>query len=208
MMTAFDLDAARIARAYNMSKPEKVPLPTIAAMWQATGCSNLFSATAGEQPLWQSQSDGGAQDMYSYCTLTKTRKASPGQRAVCGSVHGNCTLQSLPTEFDPTLRPGHAEYVKWARWMLANFSLNPGTIYSPPVQYYDANGYVYSMFRLSATSGDAAMTWHSVENTGTLPANGVATRVRVSLDRGSIANMEYEGNIARYDDLSLEFACP
>jgi hypothetical protein len=104
-------------------------------MWYKTGCSNKFFATAGEQPLWQQSADGGAEDMYTYCTVTKAGTATPGQRDVCGTVPGVCTLQSLPRGYDPTARPGHDEVVRWARWLLANFSLNPGSIYSPPVPF-------------------------------------------------------------------------
>ena len=48
-----------------------------------------------------------------------------------GSVKGNCTLQHPPGHApgdDPKSRPGHKEYVMWAKWLLANYSLNPGTI--------------------------------------------------------------------------------
>lgn len=136
LLTAFNLDPARLAKVYNKSSPP-VPLSAIETMWEHTGCSNPFSATRGEQPLWESSSDGGASDMYSYCTLTKAGTATPGQRAVCGTVPGACTLQHLPGGggFDPTARAAHTEHIQWARWMLANFSLNPGTIYSPPIPF-------------------------------------------------------------------------
>ena len=62
-------------------------------MWLATGCSNPFSATAGEQPLWSTSNDGGAHDMFAYCSLTKVGTATPAQKAVCGTVPDQCHLQ-------------------------------------------------------------------------------------------------------------------
>lgn len=138
LLTAFNLDEAHIAKVYNKSAPPEVPLSAIETLWTHTGCSNPFSATKGEQPLWQTSPDGGAGDMYTYCTLTKAGTASPGQRAVCGTVPNVCILQTLPGgggAFDPTTRAGHPEFVQWAHWMLANFSLNPGTIYSEPIPF-------------------------------------------------------------------------
>ena len=81
------------------------------------------------------QPDAGGHDMYTYCELTKSGKATKGQLSVCGSVSGNCKLQHPPgygPSDDPKLRPGHSEYVAWAKYLLANFSLNPGSIYAPP----------------------------------------------------------------------------
>jgi hypothetical protein len=74
------------------------------------------------------------------------------------------------------------------------------------VEYFDSNGYVYSFMSLT-TSETSTETWHSVEQTATLPVSGIATRLRVYLDRGSTSTTSYEGNVARYDDISLEFVC-
>lgn len=134
-LTAFNLDAAKVASVYGHNYSATFPLSVVETMWYKTGCSNNFSATVGEQSLWQHSADGGANDMYSYCTLTKAGTATPGQRAVCGTVPSKCMLQSPPSGYDPTIRPGHDEVVRWARWLLANFSLNPGSIYSPPVPF-------------------------------------------------------------------------
>ena len=141
LQTAFNLQEGSLASVYDPKGPPAKHMwnaSTVEKMWEATGCSNPFSATKGEQPLWESASDAGAADMYSYCTLTKAGTATKGQLAVCGSVKGKCTLQHPPGHApadDPKLRPGHAEYVKWAKWLLANYSLNPGTIYAPPMPF-------------------------------------------------------------------------
>jgi hypothetical protein len=66
---------------------------TLEVMWAATGCSNPFSATAGEQSYWESTPDGGAADMFLYCQVTKAGTATKLQLAVCGSVKGACALQ-------------------------------------------------------------------------------------------------------------------
>ena len=84
LMTAFNLDEAKIGAVYHPNASSgKVPLADVKAMWERTGCSNPFSKTVGEQPLWQSLSDGGAADMFDYCSLTREGKASPGQLVVC-----------------------------------------------------------------------------------------------------------------------------
>jgi hypothetical protein len=137
LQTAFNLQESTLAALYDPGSATKKVwnASTIEAMWKATGCSNPFSATKGEQPDWESKPDGGGSDMYSYCELTKAGTATKGQLAVCGSVKGKCVLQHPPGHApgdDPKLRPGHAEYVRWAKDLLANFSLNPGSIYAPP----------------------------------------------------------------------------
>jgi len=144
LMTAFNLDEGRLGKVYgnNGTGPaSNVSLAAIKLMWEHTGCSNPFAATVGEQPLWVRQGDGGARDMYTYCQVTRDGTATAGQRAVCGTVPARCSLQHLPggpngtSPYDPSRRAGHAHFVQWAHWLLANFSLNPGTIYSPPVPF-------------------------------------------------------------------------
>ena len=116
LLTAFNLGEANLAKVYNKSSgglPPKLNITDseLKALWEGTGCSNPFSATGGEQPLWHTLPDGGAHDMMAYCTVTKEGTATPGQKAVCGSVPGNCTLQHLPHAanggYDPEKRPGH-----------------------------------------------------------------------------------------------------
>jgi len=60
----------------------------------------FVAATTGERMPgtpgnWHTLPDGGAHDMFDYCTVTKAGTATPGQKAVCGSVPGKCTLQHL-----------------------------------------------------------------------------------------------------------------
>ena len=168
LLTAFNMGEGALAKAYNETPrtPSGMPDAEIKAMWEATGCSNPYSATAGEQPLWHQLTDGGASDMFAYCEITKSGKASAGQKvristksdgfytendgfyskhyefhtvkAVCGTVPGTCKKQHLPgtpAGNDPSKRAGHAHFVQWSHWLLSNFSLNPGTIYSPDVPF-------------------------------------------------------------------------
>eukprot|EP01049_Picozoa_sp_SAG25_P002042 SAG25_NODE_101_length_15508_cov_11.653384_7_plen_633_part_00 len=139
LLTAFNLGESALAEIYdkNASYAPRASLAAIEAMWNATGCSNPFSSTTGEQGLWTHSEDGGASDMFAYCRLTQAGTATPGQLAVCGSVPGNCTLQHLHShaEFQPSTRAGHTAFMQWSRWLLSRFSLNPGTIYSPPIPF-------------------------------------------------------------------------
>ena len=128
LLTAFNLAENILAKSYNESSDSKpVSDAAMAKMWAATGCSNPFNATFGEQPMWRSSEDGGAGDMYAYCVITQSGKASAGQLAVCGSVPGKCVRQHLPgaAADAPSKRAGHKHFVSWGKWLLRNFSLNP-----------------------------------------------------------------------------------
>ena len=82
LMTAFNLDESKIGDVYYPNASREVPLADIKFMWDHTGCSNSFSHTLGEQSWWQNLPDGGAQDMYDYCAVTRAGTASPAQLAV------------------------------------------------------------------------------------------------------------------------------
>ena len=86
LQTAFNLQERSLASVYHPKGPapkKQWNASVVEQMWATTGCSNPFSATVkGEAPLWESSSDAGGADMYSYCTLTKAGTATKGQLAV------------------------------------------------------------------------------------------------------------------------------
>ena len=76
--------------------------------------------------LWAADVDSGVRDMYAYCSDTLSGSASPGQREVCSAVPGGACHEQA----DPAHGKAHGTFVDWGRWLLTNFSLNPGTIYA------------------------------------------------------------------------------
>eukprot|EP01045_Picozoa_sp_COSAG04_P024906 COSAG04_NODE_3185_length_3078_cov_2.279624_1_plen_306_part_10 len=163
LLQQFNLDQQALADAYKSDGPAqtKVPDAEMRTLWRLTGCSNPWTATQALHAFWSTQPDGGASDMLSYCELTVSGEATPDQRKICGTVPSGCALQHLPG-------PGHRRMMQWARWMLANFSLNPGTITTQPMPFAVAEVQEMAELGLNSFTAFLAEDWHRLSNDSSL----------------------------------------
>ena len=135
LQTAFNLDEEMLGKAYfcNGCSKNNLTDPEIYAEFTATGCNQTLQQLQQHNytNMWRASADGGTSDMYEYCALTLNGRASPGQLAVCDAVPScKCTKQTTPAD-----NRTHGALLTWSHWLLTNFSLNPGSIYSKDMSF-------------------------------------------------------------------------